>query len=136
MFFVYSALHAQEGEQGEQGEQGKQGEQGEPGEAGESCTVSSVDDGIATLSCPDGSFVQWPTTASVTSGMPFSLPDFEIPGTPPPAEIAPHLLMPHDQLVIVDYPENLTGAKLNHREVIEAGNGGQDGQTGDITGCE
>jgi hypothetical protein len=52
--------------------------------------------------------------------MPFSLPDFEIPGTPPPAEMAPHLLMPHDQLVIVDYPENLTEAGLNHREVIEA----------------
>jgi len=28
--------------------------------------------------------------------------------------------MPHDQLVIVDYPENLTEAGLNHREVIEA----------------
>jgi hypothetical protein len=114
------------GEKGDQGpaglpgEQGPPGQQGEPGESAESCTVSSVEEGVATLSCPDGSFVEWPTTVSVSSGMPFSLPDFEVPGVEPPAEMAPHLLMPHDQLVIVDYPENLTEAGLNHREVIEA----------------
>ena len=41
-------------------------------------------------------------------------------GIDPPPEMAPHLLMPHPQLVIVDYPENLTAAGLNHRDVIEA----------------
>ena len=42
------------GDKGDQGEKGDRGEKGDKGDKGESCTIEELGNGLATLTCPDG----------------------------------------------------------------------------------